>query len=164
MPVLRSHARSSGRRRGARRLALAALLLAAPLPAPLPAQPASGAVPPALTLERAVALARIGPLARLGAARAAALAARARQDAAWPNPTAEWRREGVGHDVIADEFLTLAQPVDVTGRRAALRGAARAAGTRAAADSLRAVRDVEALAARAWLRAALAAELRAAAE
>jgi cobalt-zinc-cadmium efflux system outer membrane protein len=96
------------------------------------------------------------PALAMASARRQLAGAQARQDAAVANPTAEWRREGLGGVAGTDAFFTVAQPVDVTGRRVALRSAARAVDTRMLADSTTVARTVEADAVRAYLRASLA--------
>lgn len=132
-----------------------ALLVLAP-----PALRAQHAPADTLTLAGAVALARAHhPAIAAAAARRHVLVGRARQDAAFTNPTFEWRRENLGSPLDRDEFATVLLPIDLTGRHLALRGAVRSAAGRAAADSQVVAREVEAGAARAYWRAALAREL-----
>lgn len=130
-------------------------LLATPL-----ALRAQGAGDGALTVAGAVALARAhNPLIAAASGHRQATEARVRQEAAFPNPTLEWRRENMGSPLARDQFTTMILPVDITGRRFALRGAANAAGARGTADSVTVARQVEVDAARAYWRAALAHEL-----
>jgi cobalt-zinc-cadmium efflux system outer membrane protein len=82
-----------------------------------------------------------------------------RADAAFPNPVFEWRRENLNSSLQPDIFGTLQVPLDVTGRRFALRSAVAEGTARGRADSAAAVRTFEADVARAYWRAALAAEL-----
>ena len=112
-----------------------------------------------LTETAVIALARANhPLLAAASGQRAAVAARARQDAAYPNPTLDWRRENTGSPIARDQFTTISVPLDITGRRLALRGAANAAGTRAAADSVTTARRIELEAVRAYWRAVLARE------
>jgi cobalt-zinc-cadmium efflux system outer membrane protein len=130
-------------------------LLAAPL-----VLHAQGEGEGALTVAGAIALARAhNPLLAAASGHRQAAEARVRQEAAFPNPTLEWRRENLDSPLARDQFTTLALPIDLTGRRLALRGAARAAGARGTADSATVARQVEVEAARAYWRAALAHEL-----
>lgn len=78
------------------------------------------------------------------------------QEAALPNPVLEWEREGIGGPVEADRFLTVSQSLGLTGRRLALRSAARQVDARAMADSVTVIRHIEASAAAAYWRASLA--------
>jgi outer membrane protein, heavy metal efflux system len=136
----------------------AALGLAAVSPCAGQSTPAA-ATPP-LTLERAVALARTRhPLLAAASGRRTAAAGRARQDAAWANPVVEWREENLGSPLQHDVFATVTVPVDLTGRRLARRAAGAALVRRAEADSVAVAREVEAGAARAFWRAALASSL-----
>lgn len=138
---------------------LAFLALPAPpaLSAPLGAQaaPRSDGTPP-LTVAAAVALA----MARHPALVAAAARRRlevgvVRQQAAFANPVVEWRRENIRSPLAPDEFFTVSQPVDLSGRRLALRREARAVDARAVADSTAVARAVATEAARAFWHAAL---------
>jgi outer membrane protein, heavy metal efflux system len=113
-----------------------------------------------LTPERAVALAHArGPLAGVATGFRDVVSGRARSDAAWPNPIAEWRRENLTSSIEPDIFATLQVPVDITGRRQALRQAASSARARGQADSSAASRSLDFEVLRAYWRAALAREL-----
>lgn len=137
------------------RLGAAALLGAAASAAQ--GQPATPAAPAGLTLAQAVATARVhAPLLLSAGGRRAVVEGRARAEAAFPNPVLEWRRENDRTPLLPDVFVTVAVPVDVTGRRAGLLSAATAARRRAVAESLAVAREAEYAAARAWWRAALA--------
>ncbi|MCC6316315.1 MAG: TolC family protein [Gemmatimonadaceae bacterium] len=136
------------------RLITLLVLLAAPR-ATLPAQAADR-----LTPERAVALGRAhGPLAAHAAARRLVHDGRARTDGAWPNPIAEWRVENLDAPIARDRFATIQLPVDVTGRRVALRQAAGLARDRGRADSAATLRAFDAEVLRAYWRVMLAVEL-----
>lgn len=139
-----------------RHLALAlAVGLAFGATAELSAQARAG--PRDLTLAEALRIVEERqPILAMASARRQLATAQARQDAAVTNPTAEWRREGAGSVSGTDAFLTVAQPVDVTGRRLALRAAARAIDTRMLADSTTVARAAQAEAVRAYWRASLA--------
>ncbi len=91
-----------------------------------------------------------GPAAQAAAGRRAEIVGRARTEAQWANPTLELRRENQGAPLPFDDFATLTVPVDVTGRRFALRSALGASRERAAADSLLLMRTAEYATARAW--------------
>ncbi len=133
------------------RIVLALSLLAAPFGAS-----AQGAGASVLTLQEAVELARRShPLAQAAGGRRQVVEGRARNDAMFPNPLIEVRRENVRSPIARDEFVTATLPVDLTGRRFALRAASSRAAVRGAADSTIAVRQVEFEAARAWVRHAL---------
>lgn len=122
---------------------LAVLLVMAPL--------SIGATQEPLTLERAITLAvSAGPAAQAAAGASALTVGRARTDAQWGNPLVELRRENEGAPIAYDDFVTLTLPVDITGRRFALRSALGASRVRGAADSLAVVRETEYGAARAW--------------
>ena len=108
-----------------------------------------------LDLAGALALARqSGPLSRLVAARQDIAVGRVRELTQTPNPTLEWRRENLGSALAPDIFVTAYIPLDVTGRRLALRGVRGAGVQRAAADAETERRDAELEVARAWLIAA----------
>lgn len=110
-----------------------------------------------LTLATAVTLARARHASiPTASARGRAAAAVARQDAAFANPVLEWSQENIGSPLQRDAFATISQPLDLTGRRLALRAAARDLERRTLADSISVLRDVEANAARAFWRASLA--------
>jgi cobalt-zinc-cadmium efflux system outer membrane protein len=122
---------------------------------PTAAQPS--VMPAALDLNTALALARrAGPLQRVAGAREQAGLGRVREGAQWLNPTIEWRRENLGSPLQPDIFATLYVPMDVSGRRLALRQAAAAGRQRVAGDATAERRDGELAVARAWLRAASA--------
>jgi cobalt-zinc-cadmium efflux system outer membrane protein len=149
LPVWRSAWRSAWRAAGA---------AAALGTAPLAAQPA-----PPLDLAGALSQARsTAPALRAADARGEAAAGRAREAAQYPNPTLEWRRENLGSALLPDIFTTAYLPVDVTGRRLALREAGRAGVRRAAADAVADRRGAEWQVAQGWLRAAMAEGMRAA--
>jgi len=130
-------------------LVLAAASLAAPLAAQHPVEIGSAREAIAIAGARHPTIAAIG-------ARGRAEAAVVRQEAALPNPVVEWRRENLRSPIEPDAFLTVSQPLGVTGRRLALRAEARALSARALADSATSVRAIEADAARAFWRASLA--------
>jgi outer membrane protein TolC len=120
---------------------------------------------PGLTLSDAVQQARAqGPWRDVPAARGALT--RGEQSAAtqFPNPTFEYRRENGGSPLPPDEFFTLTVPVDLTGRRLALWQARSVSVRRGVADSAAAQIELDHGAARAWIDAALSAELAAAAQ
>jgi cobalt-zinc-cadmium efflux system outer membrane protein len=128
--------------------------------APLAAQPA-----PPLDLAGALSQARrTAPALRAADARGEAAAGRAREAAQYPNPTLEWRRENLGSALLPDIFTTAYIPVDMTGRRLALREAGSAGVRRAAADAVADRRGAEWQVAQGWLRAALADGMREALE
>ena len=136
---------------------LRALLLSAAILRPLAAQQGRRTE---LTLADAVALARSRHPALVAAsARRQGATAAALQESAFPNPVLEWRRENMGSPLSRDAFYTVAQPIDLTGRRLALRAGARDLDQRALFDSTALARDVEAGAARAFWRASLAGAL-----
>jgi len=113
-----------------------------------------------LTLVDAVTLARARhPALAAASARRQGAVALALQESAFPNPVFAWRRENLGSPLSRDAFYTVAQPIDLTGRRLALHAGARDLDRRALADSTAAMRDVEAGAARAFWRASLAGAL-----
>jgi outer membrane protein, heavy metal efflux system len=118
---------------------------------------AQASAPEPLTLAGAVTLARANhPALPTASARGRAAVAAARQEAAFSNPVLELRRENLGSPIPRDEFTTIIQPLDLTGRRFALRAGARDLERRTLADSASVMRDVEANAARAFWRASLA--------
>lgn len=153
--------------------ALLAIVLAAVVPAP-PAlaqsahdstRSAGDGRGPTLTLAEALRLAaERSPLLLDAAGRRLARTGDASRLAVFPNPHLEWRREGMGASVAADDFLTVAVPLDVTGRRFVARAAARATDRSAVADSQAVASNVLFQAARAYHRAALGTALRQAAE
>ncbi len=87
----------------------------------------------------------------------------ARQESAFLNPVFEWRKENYGSPLPRDEFLSATLPVDVYGRRVALRSASGLAAARARSDSSTSARSIEFEVARAYWRTALASALRQAA-
>ena len=110
-----------------------------------------------LTLADAVATARVRhPALAAASARRASVVALALQESAFPNPVLEVRRENLGSPLERDAFTTIAQPLDLTGRRFALRAGVRDLDRRGLADSATTLRDIEAGAARAFWRASLA--------
>ncbi|MBY0492357.1 MAG: TolC family protein [Gemmatimonadaceae bacterium] len=118
--------------------------------------------PAALDLASALATARrSGPLAALVSARRDVAVGRVRETAQWPNPTLEWRRENLASPLAPDIFATAYIPLDITGRRLALRQSVGAGTLRATADAEAERRNAEIEVARAWLRAAVADGLRA---
>ncbi|MDP1861643.1 MAG: TolC family protein [Gemmatimonadaceae bacterium] len=113
-----------------------------------------------LTLEGAVALARArAPLIAVAEGRRLIAQGRARNDGAFPNPTLEWRRENLNSPLQPDIFATLQLPLDVTGRRLAIRAAGTELTARGRADSSATVRQLEGDVVRIYWRAALGAEL-----
>lgn len=132
-----------------------------PLAAQQPVTATLQAAPsPAFTADSAAALAlRFHPQLRAANGRRLVAHGQARQDAAFTNPTIEWRRENLGSPLQKDEFLTVYLPLDLTGRRFSLRAAVTQVNTRATLDSAALARDLGAAAAAAWWRAALAAAL-----
>jgi len=113
-----------------------------------------------LSLARAVAIAQArGPLAATAQAQRMMAQGRARADGAFPNPTFEWRREHLSSPLRPDIFTTVQLPVDVTGRRLALRSAGSALLERGRADSSDVARQFEGSVMRAYWRAALGQEL-----
>ncbi len=117
------------------------------------------------TLADAAAMARRQhPLLSAASGRRLAAAGAARQEGALPNPLFEWRKENYGSPLPRDEFVSLGLPVDLYGRRMALRSAGGLVASRARADSSTTARDVEYDVARAYWRTALAYALLDAAE
>jgi len=112
---------------------------------------------PAFTLADAAAIARRQhPLLTAAGGRRQAAAGAARQESALPNPTFEWRKENYNSPLPRDEFVSIGMPLDLYGRRLALRSAGGFVNSRARADSSTTARDVEYDVARAYWRAALA--------
>lgn len=137
---------------GAQDVALPGASIAPAAPAPEQAAP--------LTLRDAVRIARERrPLIQAAAGHVRAIRGEARQDGAFPNPTLGWQREGIGDTLDEDRFLTAELPIDLSGRRLAVRAAGNAAVRGARADSLALLRQVEYDAAAAYIHAALALEL-----
>ncbi len=131
------------------------VLLAAALASAL-ASDAGGQRAP-LTLRNALELARSsGAGLRVADARRDVSLGRVRELSQLPNPTLEWRRENLGSPLQPDIFATLYVPVDVTGRRLALRTARGLGQARVTADAVAERREAELQVARAWLRATLA--------
>ncbi len=113
------------------------------------------------TLGDATALARRRhPLLSAAGGRRLAIVGAARQESAFPNPILEWRRENLGSPLDRDEFFSATLPVDVYGRRVALRTASGFAARGALADSSVTAREVEFTVARAYWHAAFAVALR----
>lgn len=113
-----------------------------------------------LTLAEAVAIAKAnGPLAPVAQAQRMVAQGRARADGAFPNPSLEWRRENLSSPLQPDIFATVQLPLDITGRRFALRAAGSALLERGRADSSSVARQFEMEVARAYWRAALGREL-----
>jgi outer membrane protein, heavy metal efflux system len=113
------------------------------------------------SLADAAALARTNhPLLNAAGGKRRAVIGMARQDAALPNPTLEWRKENLSSPLQRDEFVTAALPLELYGRRLALRAAGSAATQRATSDSTTTARLVEFDVARAYWRTALALALR----
>lgn len=132
---------------------------------PAPQPPRAVAVQAELTLSDALRLAAThNPMLQSAAGRRLSRVGSASQLSAFANPHLEWRREGVGASAPTDEFLTVALPVDITGRRLVARGAVSATDRSAVADSQAVARAVLFDAARAYHRAALGAALHQAAE
>lgn len=139
-------------RRASAILAITGSLL--PAVRPLAAQ---SATPPPLTVAGAMALARANhPALDAASARRVAVVGAARQDAALPNPVLEWRQENIGSPLQPNRFLTVSQPLDLTGKRLALRAEVGLIDERALTDSATVAREIEAGAARAYWRASLA--------
>jgi len=112
---------------------------------------------PGFTLADAAAIARRQhPLLTAAGGRRLAATGAARQESVLPNPTFEWRKENYGSPLPRDEFVSIGMPVDLYGRRLALRSASGFVASRARSDSSTTARDVEYDVARAYWRAALA--------
>ncbi|WP_373064759.1 TolC family protein [Gemmatimonas sp.] len=123
------------------------------------AAPSSSAWAQAAPLDLAGALQQArqsGPLRKLADARELAGTGRVREAGQWPNPSIEWRRENLGSSLQPDIFATAYIPLDLTGRRLALRQASGAGRQRVRADAVAERRDAEIEVARAWLHAAAA--------
>ncbi len=97
-----------------------------------------------------------GPLLKLAAAREVAGIGRVGETGQWPNPSIEWRRENFGSSLQPDIFTTAYIPLDLTGRRLALRQATGSGRQRVQADAVAERREAEIEVARAWLHAAAA--------
>lgn len=124
----------------------------APSPVVSP-QPVAGALP-SVSLYDALTLARAhGPLHRLAGAREQSAIGRVRESTQWANPSLEWRRENLGSALDPDVFATAYVPLDVSGRRLALRQSAAAGRSRAHGERQRDWLDAEYAVARAWLHA-----------
>jgi cobalt-zinc-cadmium efflux system outer membrane protein len=123
--------------------------LAASSASPLTAQAAP------LDLAAALQVARLsGPLRKIADAREMAGSGRVGESGQWPNPNIEWRRENLGSSLQPDIFATAYIPLDLTGRRLALRQATGAGRQRVQADAVAERREAEIEVARAWLHAA----------
>ncbi|MCC7052724.1 MAG: TolC family protein [Gemmatimonadaceae bacterium] len=145
-------------------VATSLLLLGLTLAPAARAQSVASTAPRAFSLDDAASLARRNhPLLSAAGGRRRAVTGAARQEAALPNPTLEWRKENLNSPLQRDEFVTAALPVDLYGRRLALRSASSAAAQRATSDSSGTARQVEFDVARAYWRAALAVALHGAA-
>ena len=108
-----------------------------------------------LDLGAALQVARTsGPLRKIADARELAGTGRVGEAGQWPNPNLEWRRENLGSALQPDIFATAYIPLDLTGRRLALRQATGAGRQRVQADAVAERREAELEVARAWLRAA----------
>jgi outer membrane protein, heavy metal efflux system len=103
------------------------------------------------------------PLLTAAGGRRLSTSGAARQEAAWLNPVFEWRKENYGSPLPRDEFLSATLPVDVYGRRGALRSASGFVASRALADSATTARMLLFDIGRAYWRTALAGALHAAA-
>jgi cobalt-zinc-cadmium efflux system outer membrane protein len=147
---------------------------AAQLPAPPAARPAAQPAPPitpparspapatapVLTLADAVARARAQhPGVEAAAGQVMATRGATRQLGAFPNPVVEWRVESINTPLDPDRFLTATFPLDLSGRRLALRSSGRAAVRSAEAGSEARLREIEFQAASAYWEAALAQSL-----
>ncbi len=112
---------------------------------------------PGFSLADAAALARRQhPLLAAAGGRRQLVSGAARQDAAMPNPTLEWRKENLNSPLARDEFVTAALPIDLYGRRVVLRSASALTATRTLQDSSTTARQVEFDVARAYWRTTLA--------
>lgn len=132
-----------------RGLALWGLVTASPVLARAQAAP--------LDLAAALQTARTsGPLRKLADAREIAGSGRVGEAGQYPNPSIEWRRENLGSSLQPDIFATAYIPLDLTGRRLALRQATGAGRQRVQADAVAERREAEIEVARAWLHAAAA--------
>lgn len=128
-------------------LALWGLVTASPAPVRAQAAP--------LDLAAALQVARTsGPLRKLADAREVAGTGRVGETGQYPNPSIEWRRENLGSSLQPDIFATAYIPLDLTGRRLALRQATGAGRQRVQADAVAERREAEIEVARAWLHAA----------
>lgn len=108
-----------------------------------------------LDLAAALQVARTtGPLRKLADAREVAGTGRVGETGQYPNPSIEWRRENLGSSLQPDIFATAYIPLDLTGRRLALRQATGAGRQRVQADAVAERREAEIEVARAWLHAA----------
>lgn len=140
----------------------AAALTSTRAPAPPSTEPGSAppAADPVLTLADAVALARERhPGVDAAAGHLMATRGSARQEGAFANPEVEWRVESLNTPLDPDRFLTATLPLDLSGRRLALRSSGRAAVRSAEAESAARIRAVEFNAATAYWQAALAQSL-----
>lgn len=136
------------------------LAVSLPMLVPLGSSAAQATAPEPLTLAAVVERARTHhPALAAASARRHAASSLARQDAAFANPVVEWRRENLGAPLTPDVFATVAQPLDVSGRRFALRARVGDVDRGAIADSVTTLRDVETAAARAFVHASLASAL-----
>lgn len=142
---------------------LAPLSIARGQGATTPAAAAATPLPP-LTLAQALRLSlEHSPRLRAAAGDRLVRVGQASERSALANPHLEWRREGTGTAAGVDDFLTVALPLDVTGRRLVARGAVAATRRSAIADSVAVAHAVAFDAARAYHRASLAVALAASA-
>ncbi|HYW49418.1 MAG TPA: TolC family protein [Gemmatimonadaceae bacterium] len=138
------------------RRGIGALVIAA-LVASLCAATGIRAQAPSFTLADAAVMARTNhPLLVAASGRRQMMTGMARQEAVLPNPTFEWRKENYGSPLPRDEFVSVGMPVDVYGRRLALRTVRGLVAGRASADSATTASDVQYDVARAYWRTALA--------
>lgn len=122
--------------------------------------PGAAGATDSLDLSAALRLATVSsPAMQRVMAEAGVAAGELRTTGQWPNPTLEYRRENIGAPLDPDEFFTAYVPIDVTGRRQALRRATTRGRERVNATRLAAQRDVELQIARAWTAAALSADI-----
>jgi cobalt-zinc-cadmium efflux system outer membrane protein len=141
-----------------RRRLLFLLALATPWPS-APAQARSSG--DAFTLGDALSLVRAThPALEAASGRAQIAIGRARQDAAFANPSVEWRRENLSSALSPDVFAVVTLPLDLTGRRLAQRSAGRRLVARATAESSATAHQLDADVARAYWRAVLAGVVR----
>lgn len=115
------------------------------------ALPASAQSRRVISLADAVALATSqSPAGQLASGRRAGITGTARTQAQWENPVLEIRRENLGSTVQYDDFATVTLPLDISGRRNALRAALDASRKLADTDSLSTMRNFAFEAAVAW--------------
>jgi outer membrane protein, heavy metal efflux system len=123
----------------------------------VPQRDSAGSVRAGFSLADAVMLARRAhPLLAAAGGRRQSVTGAVRQESAFPNPTLEWRRENLNSPLQRDEFVTAALPIDLYGRRVALRNARALTAARTLQDSATTARLVEFDVARAYWRTTLA--------